>query len=273
VPVPGGSVYEDLAVFELAGDVKSGEGCDEGGDSEEEMDCVDSGDEVEEMAALIGLEEDVLSSEFAPGDPLTGEEEDAEGHGGGEPGECAASDGFAEAEPLVHDVVFAEHLTARELHRHGAEEEDGGVEPEDAGDDGGGPLVDVVVVGVDVAGGLIDEEGADDGDEEHQVTGEGEEDAHTVAVKTFVGAASAMGAIVPAFAIASAAGAFVGWWTTARTVVVIFESASALLVGFIRGDGGRHGGSHSEGTLGTDYSGLLFAASSIAASWTGSDAH
>ena len=215
VPVPCGPVDEDLAVFELAGDVESGEGCDERSDAEEEMDGVDSGDEVEEVAALVGLEEDVLGGEFAPGDPLADEEEHSESDGSGEPGKSAACDGFAETEPLVHDVVLMEHLAARELHGGRAEEEDCGVEPEDAGDDGGDPLVDVVVVGVDVTGGLIDEEGADDGDEEHQVAGECEEDAHAVAMKTLVGTAATVGAIVPAFAIASAAGAFVGWWTTA----------------------------------------------------------
>src|ERR1700722_8500813 len=112
------------------------------------MDRVDAGDEVEEVAALIGAEEDVLGREFAPGDPLAGEEDEAESNSGGEPGKCAAGDGFADAEPLVHDVVFAEHVSAGELHGDGAEEEDGGVEPEDAGDGGGNPLVDVVVVGV-----------------------------------------------------------------------------------------------------------------------------
>ena len=66
---------------------------------------MDAGDEVEEMAALVGAEEDVLEGELTPGDPLAGEEEQAKNDGGGEPGERAAGDGFAEAEPLVHDVV------------------------------------------------------------------------------------------------------------------------------------------------------------------------
>ena len=92
---------------------------------------------------------------------------------------------------------------------------DRGVEPEDGRDDGGAPLVDVVVVGVDVAGGLVDEEGADDRDEEHEVAGEGEEDAHAVAMEALVGAAVAVGAFVPVVAVATAAGAFVSWRTPA----------------------------------------------------------
>ena len=130
-------------------------------------------------------------------------------------GMSAAGDGFAEAEPLVHDVGLAEHGAAGDLHGDGAEEKDGGVEPEDGRDGGGEPGVDVVVVGVDVAGGLVDEEGADDGDEEHEVAGEGEEDAHAVAMEALVGAAAAVGALVPVVVVASAAGALVGWRTPA----------------------------------------------------------
>ena len=77
MPVPGGSVDQDLTVFELARDVEAGEGGDERGDAEVEMDGMDAGDQEEEMAALVGLEEDVLGSELTPGDPLTGEEEKA----------------------------------------------------------------------------------------------------------------------------------------------------------------------------------------------------
>ena len=152
---------------------------------------------------------------MVPGDPLAGEKEQAEDDGGGEPGERAAGDGFAEAEPLVHDVVLAEHGAAGELHGDGADEKDGGVEPEDGRDGGGDPLVDVVVVGVEVAGGLVDEEGADDGDEEHEVAGEGEEDAHAVAMEAFVRAAAAVGAVAPVVVVATAAGAFVSGRTTA----------------------------------------------------------
>ena len=196
-------------------DVESNEGADEDSDSEKEMEGVDAGDEIEEVAALVGAEEDVLGGEFLPGDPLAGQEESAEDYGGREPGESSASDGFADAEPLVHDVGFAEHGASGDLHGCGGEKKDGGVEPEDAGDDGGNPLVDVVVVGVDVSGGLINEEGADDGDEEHEVAGESEEDTEAVAVESLVGAAAAVGALVPVVAVSSSAGALVGWRTAA----------------------------------------------------------
>jgi hypothetical protein len=98
VPVPGCAIDQDLAGFQLAGDVEAGEGGDEGGDAEEEMDGVDAGDQVEEVAALIAAaEQDVLAGELTPGDPLAGEEEQAEDDGGGEPRDRAAGDGFAEA--------------------------------------------------------------------------------------------------------------------------------------------------------------------------------
>lgn len=73
MPVPGDAVDEDLASFELAGDVEADESGDEGGDAEEEMDGVDAGDEIEEMAALVGAEEDSLAGELAPCCPLAGE--------------------------------------------------------------------------------------------------------------------------------------------------------------------------------------------------------
>ena len=141
MPVPGDAINENLAVFELPGDVERGEGGEECGDSEEEMDRVDARNEVEEMAALIGAEEDTLGGEFAPGYPLAGKEERGRGDGGGEPGKSAAGDRFAEAEPLVHDVVFAEHLAAGKLQVTVLRRQYSGVEPEDAGDDGGDPLL------------------------------------------------------------------------------------------------------------------------------------
>ena len=88
MPVPGDAVDEDLAGFELAGDVESDEGGDEGCDAEEEVDGVDAGDEVEEVAALVGAEEDLLGGQLAPCGPLTGEKEQAEDDGGGEPGDA-----------------------------------------------------------------------------------------------------------------------------------------------------------------------------------------
>ena len=80
-----------------------------------------------------------------------------------------------------------EHAAAGDLHGDRAEEKDGGVEPEDGGDAGGEPVVDVAVGGVEVAAGLGDEEDADQGGEEHEVAGEGEEDAEAVACRAFRG--------------------------------------------------------------------------------------
>jgi hypothetical protein len=62
-------------------------------------------------------------------------------------------------------------------------------------------------------------------------------------METFVGASMTVGAVVPVVAVTTAAGALVGGRTTARAVVVIFEAALALLVGFVRCDCGRHKGS------------------------------
>jgi hypothetical protein len=204
------------------------------------MDGVDAGDEIEEVAALVRFEEDVLECELTPGDPLASEEEDAESDGGGEPGKGAAGDWFTEAKPLVHDVGFAKHVAAGELYGGGAEEENSGVEPEDGRDGGGEPLVDVAVVGVEVAGGLVDEESADDGDEEHEIAGEGEEYAHAIAMEALVGSAATVGAIVPVVVVSATAGAFIGRWPTTRAVVVIFYAAFSFLLGFIGSDGCRH---------------------------------
>lgn len=72
-----------------------------------------------------------------------------------------------------------------------------------------------MVVDINVAGRLVDEEGADDGDKEHEVAGESEEDAHAVAMEALVGAAAAVGAFVPVVAVATAAGALVSWRASA----------------------------------------------------------
>ena len=69
-------------VDEGAGELERGECDDEGDDAEDEMHGVRDGDEVEEVAAGVGAEEDVLRGELVPGDPLAGEEEQAEREGG-----------------------------------------------------------------------------------------------------------------------------------------------------------------------------------------------
>ncbi len=220
------------------------------------MNGVDAGNEVEEVAALVGLEEDVLAGQLAPRYPLTCEEEYAESDGRREPGESAAGDWFAKAKPLVHDVGLAKHVAAGELDGAGAKEEDDGVEPQDGRDGGGEPLVDVVVVGVEVAGGLVDEEGADDGDEEHEVAGKGEEDTHAIAMETLVGAASTMGAFVPVVVVAPTAGALVSGWTTACAVVVVFNASFSFLLSFVGSDDCRHEVALWVDALWTAYSGF-----------------
>jgi len=242
VPVPDGGVYEDLAGEHAAGAVQADEGGDEGSDADEEMQRMGDCDEVEELAAGVGAEEDVLGGELAPGHPLAGEEDDAEREGDGEPEGGAAGGRAAEADPLVHDVVLVEHGAAGELGGDGAEEEDGGVEPEDGGDGGGKPVVDVARVGVDVAAGLGDEEGADDGDEEHQHGEEGEEDADADLRESLARAALALWAVVPVVAFAVAAGSLVDGWAAAVAVVTFANLFAAFAGVDLRWcEDGRHG--------------------------------
>ena len=242
MPVPDGGVYEDLAGEHAAGAVKTDECGDERADAYEEMQRVGDRDEVEEFAAGVGAEEDVLGGELAPGHPLAGEEDEAEYEGDGEPKGGTAGGGAAEADPLVHDVVLVEHGAAGELGGDGAEEEDGGVEPENGRDGGGEPFVDVARVGVDVAGGLGDEEGADDGDEEHEHGEEGEEDADADLRQALPRAALALWTVVPVVAFTVAAGSLVYGWTAA-VAVVAFANLFAAFAGFdLRWcEDGRHG--------------------------------
>jgi len=71
-----------------------------------------------------------------------------------------------------------------------------------------------VVVGVEVAGGLVDEKSADDGDEEHEIAGQSEEEAHAIAMEALIGAAATVGTIVPVVVVSAAAGSLIGRWTT-----------------------------------------------------------
>lgn len=262
VPVPRGAVDHDLPGFERARGVEADQRGDEAEDAEDEVDSVDSGDEVEEMAAGVGEEEDVLQGELGPGDPLADEEDDAQNDGSGDPGDGGAGDGLAQAEPLVHDVDLVEHAAAGGLHGDGAEDEDDCVEPEDRRNEGWGPLVDVVVVGVEMAGVLADEEGADDGDEEHQVAGESEEDAHAVADEALARAAATVGTVVPVIVVAAATGALIGGRSAAGTVVVVFEVTPRLRLGSGRRDGCWHDGLSSH-AMETAYSGLMFGIASV----------
>ena len=215
VPVPGDTVDHDLAGFERARDVQADQRGDEAKDAEDEVDSVDPSDQVEEVAAGVGEEEDVLGGKLYPSNPLTDEKDDTENDGRGHPGDGGASDGLAQAEPLVHDIDFVKHAAAGGFHGDGAENENDGVEPENRRNHGGRPLVDIVAIGVKVACGLADEEGADDSDEEHQVAGQSEEDTHAVAGEPLTRTAVATGAVTPVVVIASAASALIGRRTAA----------------------------------------------------------
>ena len=232
MPVPGGAVDEDLTVFHELGGVEAVERGEQGTDAEEEVDGVGVGDEEEEVGGGIGLEEDMLEGELLPGNGLSGEEDEAEDDGGGEPGHGAAGGRAAQAEPLFHDVGLVEHAAACDLHGGGGDDDDGSVEPEDGGDGGGEPLVDVGVVGVEVTGGLGDEEGADDGDEEHEIAGKGEEYGHAIAGEALARTAATLGAIVPVITFATAAGTFVdvGGRPAAVAYVVVVGPATLVAV-------------------------------------------
>lgn len=89
-----------------------------------------------------------------------------------------------------------------------------------------------------MAGGLGDEKDADQGDEEHEVSAEGEEETYSGLGETLVWAAMAARAVIPLVAIAFtiAAGTLVGW----RAVAVV-AVADAVAIDLRRCDGGRHG--------------------------------
>jgi len=91
-----------------------------------------------------------------------------------------------------------------------------------------------------VAGGLGDEEDADQRDEEHEVAEEAEEEAEAYLREPLAGAATALRLVVPVVAVAVAAGAFVdGGWLAARAVVAFVGVAMA--VDFRRCQDRRHG--------------------------------
>src|ERR1035437_5268480 len=174
VPVPGNCVDHDLAVFDALEGEEADDCGEEASNSGGEMEGVSVGDDVERMAtAAARFERRSEYGELMPCEHLAGEEERPEGQCCEQPGQRTARGGLAEAEPLFHGVDLVKHVAACELDRDGTEQQDGGVEPEDRRDGGGEPGVDVVVVGVDVVGGLREED-ADDANEEHEDGAEGE---------------------------------------------------------------------------------------------------
>ncbi len=207
------------------------------------MGGVGEGDQVEKVAGGVGTEVDVGGGELIPSDPLANQEQQSQAEGGQQPGSGAPGGGAAEAEPLVHNVGLMEHGTARDLRGGGAQDEDGRVEPEDGRDGGRQPFIDVAIVGVEVAGGLGHEENADEGDEEHEVAAQGEEEADAGLGEALPGAAATLGALAPVVAFAVAAGAFVCGGTAAVTVAVIaFAGAVAIAaIDLGRGENRGHG--------------------------------
>lgn len=238
VPVPDGGVDEDLAGGERARELEGRQCGDEAADAEEQMHGVGDGDEVEEVAARVGAKEDVLRGELIPGDPLTGEEEGTEEQSEREPDGGSAGDGAADAEPLVHGILFAEHGLAGNLGGGRAEDESGGVDPENGGDGGGEPLVDEVVVGVEVATGLGDEEDADQRNEEYEIPAEGEEEADASLGEAFARAAVAPGLIIPVVAITVAVAT--GTLVIRRPLAVVAITDVTMAVDLRRCECGRH---------------------------------
>jgi len=72
-----------------------------------------------------------------------------------------------------------------------------------------------------VAVGADDEEGAGDGDEEHEVSEEAEEEAYADLGETLTGAATALRAVGPVVAVAVAAGALVDGWVRRTAAVAV----------------------------------------------------
>ena len=169
---------------------------------------------------------------------MAGEEDEAKGERQAQPEGGAFGDGATDAEPFIHGVLFAKHSLAGDLGGDRAEQKDGGVEPEDGGDGGGEPVVDEAVVGVEVAAGLGDEEDADQGDEEHEIATEGEEEADAGLGEAFAGAAMAGGAVaeVVAIAFAIAAGTLIG----GRPLSVVAITDVVMAVDLRRCEGGGH---------------------------------
>ena len=132
-------------------------------------------------------------------------------------------------------------MATGDLYGDGAKDENGGVEPEDWRNYCGEPLINVLVVSVVAAAGLRDKEGADDGDEEHEVAGESEEDSEAGAAKILARASTALGAIIPVVVVAATAGALVCRRTPTVTAIVIFNAALLFAFSIKRRDGRWHG--------------------------------
>ena len=100
--------------------------------------------------------------------------------------------GGAEAEPFFEDVKFAEDVAAGQFDGHGAEEQERGIEEEDARQQNRMPVADLLHgARVHVHGGLARVEHGDQGDEERHVSGESAEDECAGAIEDIARAAVA----------------------------------------------------------------------------------
>ena len=243
MPVPGCAIDQDLAVFHAAEGEEADDGGDEGDDAGGEMDGVGAGEDVEGVSAsATGAEGDSFECELMPCEPLAGEEERSEDEGCEQPGQGAAADGMAQAKPLLHGVDGLEHVAAGDLDGDGAEQQDGGGEPEDGRDGGGQPCVDGVVVDVEAAGGLGDGEDADQPGEEEEDGTESEEEAEAIGDEALARAVRAAGTVVPVVVVAPTAGALevVAVGRTAAVASIVLFGAAGTAFEIWRRDGCWH---------------------------------
>lgn len=100
------------------------------------------------------------------------------------------------------------------------------------------PVEDVGAVGVEMAGGLAEEEGGDQRHEEHEIAGESGEDAHAVAGEQGAGAA-AVAMVLPVLVAAATAGrSAIYGWAAAKSRI----STLTISVDYGPGEGSGHGG-------------------------------
>jgi len=186
VPEPCGCVDGDLAGFNA---LEMGEG-DEAEDkrehAEKKVEGVQAGDDIEEIACGSGpaIEGESLGGELAPCDDLAAKEHESQRECGADPGKGAAQGWPAEAEPFLEDVKFAKDVAAAQLHGEGAQEQDHGIEEEDARQENWVPIADLLHgARVKVHGGLARVKDGDESQKERHVAGEGNEDECACAVE------------------------------------------------------------------------------------------
>jgi hypothetical protein len=103
------------------------------------------------------------------------------------------------------------------------------------------PVGDVILSGVEMAGALADEESADQRDKEHEVAGEGEEHAETIAAEKLTRSAPPGRSIFPIVVASPAAAGRSAVYRRFSTDAGVFPFDVDLMAG----EGGGHGGSLS----------------------------